>query len=209
MHAFLNDIQIAARSFLKSKGFTGTVLLTLALAIGVNTATFAIVNSVLLRPLPVPEADRIVLMSNQYPKAGVPQNDTSAIGDYYDRLKEVPALEEQAMFQERSRTLDLKGVPTRIAGMMVTPSLFRLLRTAPVIGRAFTDAEGELGNEQKVILSQGLRQELFPGQDPVGKQIRFDGRSFEGRFPVVLCNQSGAVWWLPIARPPVYRRKEL
>ena len=48
-------------------------------------------NSVSLRQLPVPEADRIVLMSNQYPKAGVPQNDTSAIGDYYDRIKEVPA----------------------------------------------------------------------------------------------------------------------
>ena len=81
MNALLNDIQIAARSFAKSKGFTLTVLLTLALAIGVNTATFAIVNSVRLRPLPVPEADRIVLMSNQYPKAGVPMNDTSAVGD--------------------------------------------------------------------------------------------------------------------------------
>ena len=131
-----NDIQIAARSFSKSKGFTVTVLLTLALAIGVNTATFAIVNSVLLRPLPVPESDRIVLMSNQYPKAGVPQNDTSAVGDYYDRIKDVPAVEDSALFQERSRTLDLNGVPTRIPGMAVTPSLFRLLRTPPAMGRA-------------------------------------------------------------------------
>src|SRR4051794_23402235 len=75
VNALLNDIHGAARSFLKAKGFTATVLLTLALAIGVNTATFAIVNSVLLRPLPVPESDRILLMSNQYPKAGVPHND--------------------------------------------------------------------------------------------------------------------------------------
>ena len=179
MRALLNDIQIAARSFLKSKGFTATVLLTLALAIGVNTATFAIVNSVLLRPLPVPEADQIVLMSNQYPKAGVPQNDTSAIGDYYDRIKEVPALSDSALFQERSRTLDLKGVPTRIDGMVVTPSLFRMLRTAPAMGRAFVDAEGEIGNEKKVILSHGLWRELFAGQDPTGKRIRFNSQPFE------------------------------
>ena len=137
------------------------MLLTLALAIGVNTATFAIVNSVLLRPLPVPESDRIVLMSNQYPKAGVPANDTSAPADYYERIAAVPAIEDSAMFQERQRTLDLKGTPTRIAGMSVTPSLFRLLRTQPESGRAFTDAEGELGNEQKVILSRGLSRELY------------------------------------------------
>src|SRR5258706_8199143 len=97
MHALGNDIQIAARSFLKSKGFTITVVLTLALAIGVNTATFAIVNSVLLRPLPVPESDRIVLMSNQYPKAGVVQSENSAAGDYYQRMSEVPAIEDSAL----------------------------------------------------------------------------------------------------------------
>ena len=175
----LNDIRLALRSFSKSKGFTATVLLTLALAIGVNTATFAIVNSVLLRPLPVPESGRILVMSNQYPKAGLPQNDTSAIGDYYDQLKEVPALEESALFAERKRTLELKGVPTRIEGMTVTPSLFRLIQTRPALGRAFTDAEGEEGNEQKVILSEGLRRELFAGDDPIGKQLRMDGRPYE------------------------------
>lgn len=179
MHVLMNDIRIATRSFLKSKGFTVTVLLTLALAIGVNTATFAIVNSVLLRPLPVPDADRIVLMSNQYPKAGVPQNETRSVGDLYDAITAVPALGEQALFQPRGLTFDLRGVPTRIDGTMASPSLFRLLGVAPAMGRMFTDAEGEPGNEQKIILSQGLARTMFEGEDPLGKQLRIDGRSFE------------------------------
>ena len=196
------DVQIAARSLLKSKGFTATVLLTLALAIGVNTATFAIVNSVLLRPLPVPDSDGIVLMANEYPKAGVPQNDTSAVGDLYDRIRDVPALDEQALFLPRSRTFDLKGVPTRIDGLVATPSLFRLLRVAPARGRIFTEFEGEKGNENKILLSHGLWLDLFAGQDITGKQIRLDGRPFEvvGVMPAgFLFVYPESRFWIPAA----------
>lgn len=180
MIPLLNDIRIALRSFVKSIGFTATVVLTLALAIGVNTATFAIVNSVLLRPLPVPDAGQIVLMSNEYPKAGVTTSDNSAVGDYYDRMKEVPALGEQALFGSRDRTLDLKGVPTKVSGMAVTPSLFRVLQVNPQLGRAFTDAEGEIGDENKVILSDGLSKELFGGgAEAIGKSVRLDAKPYE------------------------------
>jgi len=202
VYALLNDIQIATRSFLKAKGFTTTVLLTLALAIGVNTATFAIVNSVLLRPLPVPDAERIVLMSNQYPKAGVTKNNQSAVADYYDRMQAVPALEDQALFQERSSTVDLKGVPARIQAMAVTPSFFRLLRVAPAAGRTFTDPEGERGDERKVVLSNGLARELFAGQDPLGKQMRLDGRPYEivGVMPAGFLFVDPEVrFWVPLA----------
>jgi predicted permease len=204
VNALFNDIQIAARSFLKSKGFTATVLLTLALAIGVNTATFAIVNSVLLRPLPVADAGRILLMSNQYPKAGVPQTNQSSVADYYDRMKEVTAFDEQALFVSRSRTLELKGSPTRVDGMAVTPSLFRLIRQNPSSGRAFTESEGEIGNENKVILSSGLSRELFggTGQDAVGKEIRLDGKPLEviGIMPAgFLFVDPDVRFWFPLA----------
>jgi hypothetical protein len=96
MESLVRDIKLGVRSFLRDKGFAATVVLTLAICIAAYTATFAIVHSVLLRPLPGPNADAIVLMSNQYPKAGVTDQSVSSVADYYDRLRVVTALEEQA-----------------------------------------------------------------------------------------------------------------
>lgn len=72
MQTIYRDLKFGLRSLLKDKGFSMTVVLTLALCIGANTAIFAIVHSVLLRPLPVPRAEEILLMANQYPNAGRP-----------------------------------------------------------------------------------------------------------------------------------------
>ena len=83
----LHDFRFALRTLLKDRGFTMTAVLTLAVCIAANTATFAIVNSVLLRPLPVPDSQDIVLMSNRYPKAGAGDSTNSAAGDYFDRIR--------------------------------------------------------------------------------------------------------------------------
>ena len=101
MENLIRDIKHGVRSLLRDKGFAATVMLTLAICIAAYTATFAIVHSVLLRPLPGPNADRIVLMSNLYPKAVASDQGGSSAADYYDRLRVVTALEEQAMFQSR------------------------------------------------------------------------------------------------------------
>ena len=96
-------------------------------------------------------------------------------------MKEVPALGEQALWGSRDRTLDLKGVPTKVDGMAVTPSLFRVLQVGPKSGRAFADAEGEIGSENKVILSNGLWMEVFGGgaKTRSAKQVRLDGKPYE------------------------------
>src|SRR6266576_6619501 len=96
--AVLRDIRFALKLLWKNRGFAATAILTLAVCIGANTAIFTIVNSVLLRPLPVPESDRILLMSNQYPNAGVGRSNNSGVPDYYDRIRDVNVFEEQAMF---------------------------------------------------------------------------------------------------------------
>jgi predicted permease len=179
MPTMVRDLKFGARSLLKDKGFSLTVVLTLALCIGANTAIFAIVHSVLLRPLPVPEAEQILLMANRYPRAGAADSTNSGAADYYDRLKDVSVFQQQAMFNFRDQTIELNGSPEKITGMNATPSLFKLLQIAPLLGRTFTDNEGEVGSEQKVLLSYGLWRQMFAGaSDILGKELRLNGRPY-------------------------------
>ena len=134
MDAFFLDLKYAGRSLWRSKGFAVTVLLTFAVCIAANTALFAIVNSVVLRPLPVPEANSILLMSNEYPKAGVIGLNGSSSGDYFDRLKEITVFESQAEFRQRDQTVEVNSLPQRTRAMAVTPSWFTLLRVTPALG---------------------------------------------------------------------------
>lgn len=179
METLIRDLKYAARSLVKSKGFAGAVVLTLSACIAVNVAIFAIVNSVLLQPLHVPDARAIVLMSNRYPNAGVGDQNISSSGDYYDRMEKVTALQEQAVFRFSNQTISINGTPEQAMGTIATPSLIRLLQIEPLLGRPFTDAEGEIGSEQKVILSYGLWQQLYGGdRNVLGRELRVSGRPF-------------------------------
>src|SRR5437762_5030308 len=145
-----SDLRVGLRLLWKDKAFTLTAALTLALCIGANTALFSVVHNVLLRPLNVPESDRIVLMGNAYPGAGAgaAAGTNSGVPDYYDRLRETDVYEEQALFNSGSQSVDQNGTPVRIRITRVTPSFFRLLRSAPALGRTFIEADGEVGNDQ-------------------------------------------------------------
>jgi predicted permease len=163
----------------RAKGFALTVFLTFSVCIAANTALFAIVNSVVLRPLPVPQANSIVLMSNEYPKAGVIGINNSSSGDYFDRMREMTVFESQAVFKERDQTVELNGLPQRIHGMVVTPSWFKLLRVSPGLGRPFSDEEGEIGRDHEVILSYGLWEQLYGGDKAaLGRDLRISGQPF-------------------------------
>src|SRR4051812_43792645 len=98
-----NDFRFALRLLLKDRSFTLTAILTLAICIGANTAMFSIVRSVLLKPLPFPGSERIVYLYNSYPNAGAPRVG-AAVPDYFDRLKSVPALDQQAIFRQEGMT---------------------------------------------------------------------------------------------------------
>jgi predicted permease len=180
MDAFFLDLKYAVRSLWRAKGFAATVLLTFAVCIAANTALFAIVNSVVLQPLPVPGANSILLMSNEYPKAGVAGLNSSSSGDYFDRLKEITAFESQAVFRERDQTVELNRLPQRIHAMVVTPSWFTLLRVEPALGRPFFEEEGEVGREREVILSHGLWEQLYAGDKAaIGRDLRISGQPFK------------------------------
>ncbi len=124
MDTFLLDLKYGMRSLWRDKGFALTVLLTFSVCIAANTALFAIVNSVILRPLPVSDANSILITSNEYPKAGVTGTNNSSSGDYFDRLREMTVFDSQAVFRQRDQTVELNGSPQQIHGMLVTPSWF-------------------------------------------------------------------------------------
>jgi predicted permease len=172
---------------------------------------------VLLRPLPVAESDRLVGMGDVYPT--VTPNDILAndVPSYFDRLRALTTLEEQALFTYWFDTLPIDGVPQEIRGMRVTPSLFRVLRVAPALGRAFTDAEGEIGNERKIVLSDGLWRRLYGGDPAVlGQSLRLawtgnpytivgvmpPGFSFFDQGYDGHASAEGVQFWIPLAFAP-------
>lgn len=203
MDWFRRDLRVGLRMLARDRAFSLTAALTLAICIGANAALFSVVYNVLLRPLPVPEPERIVLMCNLYPKAGAADSSNSGVPDYYDRRRDVPALEEHALLNHSSVSMGEDGQPTRVRVANVTPSFFALLRTPPALGRAFTDQEGEPGQERKVVLSDSLWRSRF-GADPavVGRDVRLDGQPYGvvGVMPKALeALDPGTLLWRPLA----------
>jgi len=180
MDHVLAELKYGARSLWRDKVFTLTVLLTLAICMAANSTTLAIVSSVLLRPLPVPNSHEIMLMSNRYPGAGAGDSTNSDVAGYFDRRAGVPAFSEQALYNTRGMTLGAEGAPEQVDALNVTPSFFTVIAVQPALGRAFNEAEGELGAEQKVILTYDMWQRLFGGaQDAIGKEVRLSGRPYQ------------------------------
>ena len=167
MDSLAQDVKFAARQLLKEKGFFATTALTLALCIGANATIFAVVYSILLKPLPFHDADRLVAMANLYPGAGVEENGSNGVPDYYDRRGLTDVFEEVAVYRRRGRSMELDGIPQRVATREVTPSLFPLLGASPIVGRAFEESDGEVGQNDVVILSHALWLQLYGGNEGV------------------------------------------
>jgi predicted permease len=198
----LQDLQFGTRLLWKDKGFTLTTLLTLVVCIGANAAIFAVVHSVLLRPLPFADSDRVVLTYNSYPRAGVIRGG-AGVPDYYDRLRDVTAFEQIAMYQDRGMTLGGEGSASRVDATSVTPSFFPLLRAKALRGRIFRAEEGEIGGEHKVVLSYALWQRLFArSPTALGKDLRLNGvpYSIVGVMPPgFLFLKAETQLWIPLA----------
>lgn len=205
---FFMELRASLRRLWRSRGYTVTAVLTLAVCLGANAAIFDIVNGVLLNPLSrVAEPHRIMLMANQFPNAGAGISDKSAPKNYFDRLEGVPAFSEQAMFIGTDRVVAVGERSLRVHGMEATPSLFRLVRASPALGRTFTEQEGETGNEQRVILSHGMWQERYAGDPGVlGDELRLDGVPFTivGVMPEAFSFfDPEARFWIPLAFNPL------
>jgi putative ABC transport system permease protein len=175
---FWNDLRYAIRLQRKNPGFTIVAVIALALGIGANTAIFSVVNTVLLRPLPYKDPERLVMVWEEATKAGYPQ-DTPTAANFIDWRDQNQTFEGMAAITDESFNLTGSGEPERLEGQRVSTSLFPLLGVEPQVGRVFTAAEDQPGSERVVLLSYGLWQRRFGG-DPgiVGKTLQLNGASY-------------------------------
>ncbi|MGJ5818926.1 ADOP family duplicated permease [Paludibaculum fermentans] len=169
------ELRYAARLLRKSPGFTATALLTIAICLGANLTIFAVMDSILLRPLPFPEAGRLVTVYNSYPKAGV-DRDGSSITNYYERRGQIPAFASLSLYQNGTAIVGESGLTAREQVLQVTPEFFTTLGAGPVLGRAFTESETSFKTDNVVILSAAYWRQHFQS-DPaaIGRQLRVDG----------------------------------
>ncbi len=178
MDTLLQDLRFGAKLLWKEKALAATILATLAVCIGANTAIYGVIDTVLLDPLPYPESDRLVQVFNSYPGAGAPRAASSA-PDYFFRRERVDAFSEVAQYQGWGHTVGEPGSTERVQTMRVTPSFFPMLGASALIGRTFAEDEIEIGNQQKAVLSYGFWQERYGGEASVlGTDLRVDGRPY-------------------------------
>ena len=173
----MNDLKFALRQLRKSPAVTVTALATVAMCLGANLAIFAVVNSILLRPLPFPESDRLVTIFNTYPKAGV-ENDGSSLTNYYERRGNISAFSSLSIFRDGNEVVGETGSTQQEETMRVSPEFFTTLGVGPVIGRSFNESETitPVENHGVIVLTDAYWRERL-NSDPkiLGREIRVNG----------------------------------
>jgi putative ABC transport system permease protein len=173
MQTLLHDLRYAVRQLRKTPGLTALALLSLTLGIGANMAIFTIIESVLLRPLPYVHADRLVFIGPAGDKPGF--GSTSWL-NYHDISAQSKLLEYAAGYSEDVSVVEGKDGSQSVVAPRVTANLFSMLGAHPLLGRTFTDAEGQTSGPPVVLLSEGLWRQTF-GADRgiVGKVVKIGG----------------------------------
>ena len=173
---FARDIVLAGRNAFRRPGFTVLVVLTLALGIGVNSAVFALLDGVLLRPLPYRDPSRIVFLWQTFPSQNVLELEPTAFD--YEAWHGLRSVSEIAMVRADTFTLTGGDNPERVRGSRMTASLMPLLGVAPRLGRNFTPAEDLEGTAAVAILSDGLWRRRFGADDSVlGRTMQINGET--------------------------------
>lgn len=175
MEAWLRDVRLAARSLMRSSGFTAVVVLTLALGVGASTAVFSVVERVLLRPLPFPDAGELaVVWQNDRATGTVRENASTA--DYWDYVERSELFESLAMYGTGPNILARDGAaPLRLNTAVVTPNMQQVLGFDMQLGRMFTSGESQPGGAYVAVLSDRLwRDALGADPDVVGQTLIID-----------------------------------
>ena len=178
MNTLLQDLRYGVRLLIKNKAFTIIAILALGLGVGANTAIFSLVNGVLLRPLPFPNAERIVFFEGKNPPAGITDSNIS-FPDFTDWSQQTDLFASTAAFYTGNSNLGADGAePERVPRAGVTSGFFNVLGVQPAIGRSFVAEDDQPDTQTVAIISHGLWKGRF-GSDPgiIGKQVQISARS--------------------------------
>jgi predicted permease len=179
--SIISDIRFGARQLSRNLPLTIAALLCFALGVGANTSIFSVVNAVLFRPLPFPDSDKLVMVSEGIQKLAVDINAISAADLLDFKETEGRAFQSLAVVQQRGATIMVNGEAEVIPGAAVTPSAFKVLRINPAIGRGFAESDTTAAAPLVVVISDALwRRKYGADRAMVGKQITFStGRTAE------------------------------
>jgi putative ABC transport system permease protein len=203
--SLLSDLRFAARALLQRPGYTAVAVTTLALGIGANAAIFSVANTVLLKPLPYSESDRLVRILADNQEIGV-EGAGLALGDFQDFRSRSRSLQGLAVYTARSFDLTGGSTPEVIRGVQGTADLFSVLMAGPALGRTFLPEEESPGRGKVVVLSDAFWQRRFGGSRSVlGQTLELDGERHqivgvmpaEFRFP-----RSETDIWVPLEVAP-------
>jgi putative ABC transport system permease protein len=177
MNTLLQDIRYGLRMLLKHKGFTAVAVVALGLGIGANTAIFSLVNGVLLRPLPYPDADQIVYFEGRNPAKGITDSNIS-VPDFSAWAEQQQLFASIALFSAGNGTLSgSAGEPERVPRAGVSSSFFAVLGVQPVLGRSFIAEDDQPNSEAAAVLSYALWKRRFGGDASIiGRQITVNAR---------------------------------
>jgi putative ABC transport system permease protein len=198
----MNDLRFALRQLRKSPGFTFIAVLTLALGIGANTAIFSVIYAVLLQPLPYPDGDRIVILTET--DSNQPQISVS-YPDYVDWKRDNTVFENIAVSRRESFNLSgLQGrAPEQVSGGLVTANFFKVVGLTPQLGRVFTEEEDRVGGPMVAVVSDRLWQRLF-SRDPnvLGRTMNFGNQPYTviGVMPAQMFSPRTVEVWFPLTR---------
>ena len=180
MDALLSDVRYALAAMRRNVGFAAAGLLTLALGIGATTAVFSVVYGVLMRPLPYPDADRLVQLSEEHPGAASPLQGPFLSNLTFYAWSNARTIEAAAAYRSMYFTIALPGGGERLTGAAVTPSMFSLLGQSPALGRFFLPDESREGANALLVLSdRGWRERFNADPAIVGRSLIVDGKPYE------------------------------
>jgi predicted permease len=167
------DLRFALRQLRKAPAFTAIALATVAICLGANLAIFAVIDAILLRPLPFPQSDRLVSIYNTYPKAGV-ENDGSSVTNYFERRGHIPAFSSLSIFRDGNEVVGDTGAAEQTELMRISPDFFTTLGVNLAMGRSFTEAEAEVAenNGVAIVTDAYWRQRLNSDPNVLGRDIR-------------------------------------
>lgn len=201
METLLKDIRFGIRNLLKHPTFAATALLTLAIGIGANTTIFSFVNGILLRPLPYPESERLVVINESALKRGIPSMSIS-FPNFLDWRGQNHVFEDISAFGTSSSfSLTGAGEPERLRGASVSQGTFEVLRVAPILGRTFTAEEDRPKEDGVVIFGHDLWQRRFAGNaQVVGQKVIINNRprTVIGVMPPAFKFPENAELWVPL-----------